>query len=588
MIGENKFISYAQNLEDVMLWRALKHIKTGFYIDIGACDPEKLSVTKAFYDRGWCGINIEPTIEFSEKLKKERPMDINLQVAAGDHDGEINLYEIQGTGLSTTDQKILERAVAEYGLRYNKISVPVKKLDSILEGREKQVIHFLKIDVEGAEKEVIDGIDLNKIRPWIIIVESTTPNTRENNHYLWEAKLLASNYTYVYFDGLNRFYISMERNNLLESFKEPPNIYDNYITFDHYCAINNLTSLQNDMKSYKKALEDDLKQLKQAYEDEKNKKILKRILDHAKHVIIKLLDNAVNYYQKGIIQPRDYWMKLGVYFQYNPKKVLIRPPKYKKRKNYKLPSIAIVTPSYNQGIFLEAAISSVLNQNYENISYAVIDGGSADCSIDVIKKHRNKLAYAVSEPDLGQSHAIVKGFNQVEGEIMGYLNSDDILLPGSLEYIGRYFADNPNVDVLYGNRLIIDKEGFEVGRWILPEHCTETLRRVDWIPQENMFWRKHIYDEVGGIDPQYKFAMDWDLILRFMKAGARFAHVQQFFACFRAHDSQKSQTEYETTGIKEVRHLRIRELGENEKDWNIEKWNNKYIKKSIYCSMLLE
>ena len=233
-------------------------------------------------------------------------------------------------------------------------------------------------------------------------------------------------------------------------------------------------------------------------------------------------------------------MQLGKYHHYIPRPVEfdhIPKPKY----TGELPSISIVTPSYNQAQYLEETIQSVLNQNYPKLSYAVTDGGSTDGSAEVIERHKAQLAFSVSEPDQGQSDAIVKGMNQVSGEIQAYLNSDDLLAPGVLHYVGAYFAEHPEVDAVYGHRIIVDENTREIGRWIMPHHYEESTKYFDYIPQETLFWRKEIYEKCGGIDPDFHFAMDWDFILRLQQHGARIKRLPYFLGCFRAHGVQKSQ-----------------------------------------------
>jgi len=223
------FISYAQNFEDVMLWRALKHIQSGFYIDVGANDPSTDSVTKAFYEKGWRGINIEPVSEWFEKLSDARPRDINLQLGAGAREGEITLYEIPETGLSTIDKVIAERHQFEQSYKIIEQKVFVRKITDICEEYHVAPIHFLKIDVEGAEKLVLEGIDFSKIRPWIVLVESTLPSTQIENHKDWEPILLSNDYEFAYFDGLNRFYVAKEHAQIKKNFSVPPNLFDCFI-----------------------------------------------------------------------------------------------------------------------------------------------------------------------------------------------------------------------------------------------------------------------------------------------------------------------------------------------------------------------
>ncbi len=222
------FISYAQNYEDVMLWRSLKHIEKGFYVDVGANDPVQDSLTKAFYDRGWNGINIEPVSEWYEKLRLNRPRDISLQVAASDRDGDLPLFEIVGTGLSTTNAGYAKRHAEDQGYEVRELVVPVQTLTSILLEYNISDVHFLKIDVEGGEEAVLKGLDLSAIRPWIILIEATQPQTEILDYQRWESILLEKNYQFVYFDGLNRFYVADEHSNLSSAFSSPPNPWDRY------------------------------------------------------------------------------------------------------------------------------------------------------------------------------------------------------------------------------------------------------------------------------------------------------------------------------------------------------------------------
>ncbi|MEE9413969.1 MAG: glycosyltransferase, partial [Acidimicrobiales bacterium] len=165
----------------------------------------------------------------------------------------------------------------------------------------------------------------------------------------------------------------------------------------------------------------------------------------------------------------------------------------------------------------------------------------------------------VSEADHGQAHAIDKGFQRTSGEIMGWINSDDLLLPGSLRYVGKYFLDHPEIDVLYGHRVLIDEQDREVGRWVLPAHDSEVLSWADYVPQETMFWRRNIWEEAGGqIDQSFQFAVDWDLILRFREAGARFARVPRFLGAFRIHSNQKTSAQMADIGEREMWRLRDR------------------------------
>ena len=176
------FISYAQNFEDVMLWRALKHVKNGFYIDVGAAWPDKHSVTKAFYDSGWRGINIEPNPELWRLLSTDRPRDINLGIALADERGHQELHIIADTGLSSLDRDVTALHEAG-GFRSEGNHVEVSTLSDVWSQHvgSKQV-HFLKVDVEGLERKVLLGNDWSRNRPWLVVVEATMPATQIESH----------------------------------------------------------------------------------------------------------------------------------------------------------------------------------------------------------------------------------------------------------------------------------------------------------------------------------------------------------------------------------------------------------------------
>ncbi len=223
-----QFISYAQNFEDIMLWRALKDVKNGFYIDVGANDPNVDSVTKAFYLRGWRGINIEPMSSCYAKLCVERAEDINLQLLVSSTEGKADFYEIEGTGLSTTDSSLAQEHENQ-DFKAQKTEREVKSLDSICQERVHGEIHFLKVDVEGAEEAVLRSASLERFRPWIIVVEATKPNSSIRSDDGVRDYLLARRYREVYFDGLNSYFIAEEHGELEGAFDCPPNVFDNFV-----------------------------------------------------------------------------------------------------------------------------------------------------------------------------------------------------------------------------------------------------------------------------------------------------------------------------------------------------------------------
>ena len=281
-------------------------------------------------------------------------------------------------------------------------------------------------------------------------------------------------------------------------------------------------------------------------------------------------------------------MRLGAYRHHDPR------PAYKEnfpvRNSLRAGqlSFAIVTPSFNQRQYVGETLASVVGQEHPNLQYAVMDGGSKDGSQDVIAKHVQHLSVFVSEPDKGQSDAICKGFSKVSGDIMAYLNSDDMLMPGVLRYVEEYFQNHPEVDVVYGHRVIVDENGMQIGRWILPPHSNRETESFDFIPQATRYWRRRIWEKVGGIDPSFQFAMDWDLILRFMAAGATFRRVPYYLAYFRAHDSQKSHLEFGTRGRQEIETLLLRvHHGEMDRK-EFHKCSKAFRRKAILCTLLLD
>lgn len=225
------------------------------------------------------------------------------------------------------------------------------------------------------------------------------------------------------------------------------------------------------------------------------------------------------------------------------------------------PAVSIVTPSYEQGRYLERTIHSVLNQNYPRLEYIVQDGGSSDETGEVLERYDSELTRWASEPDDGQADAINRGFEHTRGEIMAYLNSDDLLMPGSIAYVANYFATHPDVDAVYGHRVLIDEHDRQIGSWVLPPHDGETLAVADYIPQETLFWRRDLWDRAGGrIDPSLRFALDWDLLLRFRDAGAKMVRLPRFLGAFRVHDEQKTTRQLEVCEA-ETRILQLRVLG---------------------------
>jgi glycosyltransferase involved in cell wall biosynthesis/SAM-dependent methyltransferase len=219
------------------------------------------------------------------------------------------------------------------------------------------------------------------------------------------------------------------------------------------------------------------------------------------------------------------------------------------------PKISIVTPSYNQGKYIERTVRSVLLQRYPNLEYILMDGGSTDDTLERLQHYRNQFSYFVSERDRGQADAIAKGFARSSGEIMAYLNSDDLLAPDALHFVARFFQENPSVDWIYSHRCTVDDNDRVIWYWILPPHINFLMRRWDYIPQETCFWRRRLFEKTGNIDRSYKFALDYDLFVRFMNQGHG-RRLNRFLGVFRDHGASKTKQLLETVGATEM--LKVR------------------------------
>jgi glycosyltransferase involved in cell wall biosynthesis len=209
------------------------------------------------------------------------------------------------------------------------------------------------------------------------------------------------------------------------------------------------------------------------------------------------------------------------------------------------PKISIVTPSFNQGNFIEATIRSVLSQGYPNLEYLVMDGGSTDQTVEILKKYNGQLSW-VSEKDRGQSHAINKGFNLATGDIFSYINSDDVYEPGGLHRVGAFFASHPQAHWLTGRCRIINSQGNEIRKlitayknfWLLSKSY-QVLSVIDYISQPATFWRREVIRRIGSFNEELHLAMDYDYSLRVGKQ-YRLWVVNDYLASFRVHSGSKS------------------------------------------------
>lgn len=200
----------------------------------------------------------------------------------------------------------------------------------------------------------------------------------------------------------------------------------------------------------------------------------------------------------------------------------------------------MVTPSYNQGIFLEETIQSVLNQDYPNLEYIIIDGGSTDGSVDIIKRYEGYLAYWISEPDNGQTSGLMKGFDRATGDVFCWINSDDMLENRALFEVAKFFQNNPLARVVTGDATLID----ERGETIRIQRQMKFIRFLwfydhNYITQSSTFWRRDLYEEVGGLNPIFYFGMDADLFIRFADV-TNLYHVRKLWSRFRIYSNQKT------------------------------------------------
>jgi glycosyltransferase involved in cell wall biosynthesis len=205
-----------------------------------------------------------------------------------------------------------------------------------------------------------------------------------------------------------------------------------------------------------------------------------------------------------------------------------------------LPKISVVVPSFNQARFIQDTLLSVIKQNYPDLELIVIDGGSTDGSVEIIKKFSPFINYWVSEPDGGQTNGLIKGFNRSTGDIWCWLNSDDLHTPSTLFEVAQFFQKNHDADAVFGDALWIDENGKP-----LREQREISFNRFLWlytynyIPGMSMFWRKQLYKESGGLNPKYDLAMDADLWIRFADIG-RIKHVRSIWSHMRFYPEQKN------------------------------------------------
>jgi FkbM family methyltransferase len=225
------FVSHGQNREDVVLWRALNGVGVGRYVEVGGNDPDNDSISRAFYDRGWSGVVVEPEPTFAAKYREARPLDTVIEAAVSSRAGTVTLHRFADTGLSTLVDEIGAGHV-EAGFAGDDLTVPAVRLDAIVaeHGLAEGTVHFMMIDVEGAEADVLSTVDLRVFRPWILVIESTRPNSTETTHHEWESGVIDSGYEFCLFDGLSRFYVAAEKaDDLRAALSYPACVLDQFV-----------------------------------------------------------------------------------------------------------------------------------------------------------------------------------------------------------------------------------------------------------------------------------------------------------------------------------------------------------------------
>lgn len=233
--------------------------------------------------------------------------------------------------------------------------------------------------------------------------------------------------------------------------------------------------------------------------------------------------------------------------------------------NKPLPKISIVTPSYNQGQFIEETIRSILLQGYPDLEYIIMDGGSKDNSVEIIRKYEPWLSYWVSERDRGQSHAVNKGFERATGDIIAWVNSDDTLENNCLAAIGNFLVKNPDVDVIYGNAKIIDAKGEKIAELRTIPFTPQAFlyNTVHIAAQSSVFWRRELFFKVGMLNEKLRYTMDFELWVKFLESGAKFGFIRSFLGTYRCHGESKtfgieSGSEAESLTIETVAKVRQR------------------------------
>ncbi len=227
----------------------------------------------------------------------------------------------------------------------------------------------------------------------------------------------------------------------------------------------------------------------------------------------------------------------------------------------RLPKISVIMPSYNQKDFIERSILSVVNQGYSNYELIIIDGGSTDGAVDIIRKYERYITFWVSEKDNGQSHAFNKGAQIATGDFIGWQNSDDIYLPGAFYSFAKAYLNNPDHDVFFSNMILLnDRDEIVTDVRYVPFSQSSLLYEGWNITNQSTFWKKSLFDEIGCFDETKSYGMDYDWFVRLSSYTNKFLFVRDFWGAFRVYQGTKSSTISSTIGVREYGEIRRKHI----------------------------
>lgn len=248
-------ISYAQNQEDVVLHRLTRFVQRGTFVDVGAAHPVIHNVTYSLYLAGWRGINIEPMAAEAEMLRSTRPGDVTHQLAVGSTAGTVVIHTgpSENRGSTTARMDLVERYRSQ-GQTFSPETVEMVRLETLIKSSGIEELHLLKVDVEGMEREVLEGADLSTALPWVVVVESTQPNTTEDTSYEWESMVLDCGYMMTLFDGLNKFYVRKDLETIRAALSTPANVFDQWVSWELVETQRMLRETSEEAESYAQTL----------------------------------------------------------------------------------------------------------------------------------------------------------------------------------------------------------------------------------------------------------------------------------------------------------------------------------------------